>query len=100
MIKTNKRSKINKKLVLLAALLVVLLATGAWAYQHHKNANKQTGTSSGKINYNPPTKEDTKRADDNKDRIAKQEAAQSGQPQAPTTAKHPVTPTITYADIY
>lgn len=102
-----KIKKQSKKIILFGAVAVVLAAiTGASIVailQNQRNdvSKPASDTSEQKdtINLDPPTKEDVKRVDDNKQSIIDREQQQATPPPT-STGKKTVIPTITYAGQY
>lgn len=100
-----KIKRISKKIVIAAVLLIVIIALGTYFLLHkQKNSEQPAGNTDQAqqeppINFSPPTAEDVQRADENKERIIKDEQSKATNPSAPAGAKA-VKPTITYAGQY
>lgn len=73
-----KRKKITKKMLILGLLGLLVIGVGGrvlYVYYNHKNpapVAAPTGTSSGTINYGPPTETDKQETQANKDNLANQ----------------------------
>ncbi|MDB5170458.1 MAG: hypothetical protein JWO35_152 [Candidatus Saccharibacteria bacterium] len=100
MVKIKKQSKLNKKILLLALIVIAIAGGGFYAKlgSDNKVESAKNTAEKQKINYDPPTAEDNKRVDDNKQRIVNQQQQQGAQTPQDTTTKKSVTPIISYAE--
>ncbi len=104
--RVSSSNKPKKKLLLAFALLIFILLSAALILEKTGKVNLFTNNndpsspeSSDGINYNPPTEEETKLAEDRKAEIVKNQDEQNESSAPPTTAtpgssKRSVTPTI------
>lgn len=95
--------KMPSKKVLIASVVILLVAAGCLFYwfQVRSDSPENIGTEEAPINLAPPTKEDAKRVEDNKQRIAdEQKNNTSSAPTSGSGSKQTVKPVITYAQQY
>jgi hypothetical protein len=108
MMKTKMRKNItwNKKNKLLLmgciALLVTLLAVGGWLYYRHTNQSKTSNVIEGaipgeKIDLSPPTEEEKRQVEENKERLVERQQQEG---QTPANGTKQVAPFITDAAQY
>ncbi len=102
MVRRYKKPKSRKKPILIASvILAILLAGGFWWWQSHSKqpAQKYTKTSTGyDVNLNPPTVEDKKEAEQNKEKISQEQEKEGPQiPQPQPESANKKTPFITFA---
>ncbi len=87
-----KHIKAKKLIIITTAFLLIASAVTFATIKRKTNSKTATTRSGGSINYSPPTKEEVKQADENKEQISKQSEEQ---PKKTSTGKQNVTVVIT-----
>lgn len=100
----KKIKRINKKSLIAIVIVALLVAGGIYAYSQ-RNANKSTSSadnpdSAETINLDPPTEQDKKNVEQNKEAIAERQKNLQNQNQQPGDDRKAVKPVITYAGQY
>ncbi len=98
-----KKIKISSKKIatILVVSFVIIIGGVGYYFKNHKANPPKTDNESGEVNLQPATKEDKKRADDNKQRIIEKDEQLKKQGQRNSSAgKQAVAPAITYAEQY
>lgn len=100
----TKIKKPSKKVLLGVLAVVILLGAAAYFYNRENNKNSSgqdtdSPSSQETINFDPPTEEDKRRVDENKQRITEQEQERIKNQQASGgTTLRSVTPLINFAE--
>lgn len=89
----------SKKITVIAIAVLLVGASGVFAYQKLRGEPESIATEPGQldesgINYGPPTKEEKQQAEDHKNDVVNQMNVEN---QSPSSQKKAVTPVITYA---
>lgn len=93
--------KSKKKLIIILVALLAVIALSGGIYLRNSNKEAPRTPDQGEaINFDPPTEEDAKRVDENKQAIVDREEAIQNNNQQPQPGPKSVKPTITYAGQY
>lgn len=93
-----KNMKINKKILLLAAMLII--ATFAAYLLVIRNKDSSKTLLPGQVDYSEATAEERQAAEDNKKRLTEEETKQQNEPERQPGDKKSVQPVITLAEQY